>query len=131
MDESRAAALSETLGELRGVSRAGAADRAEMAGLLAARKIAAREHTTKGAAERKSAASGKRLVKPKAVKLPPPADFAPAEPAPPAPTPVEAVPAASAGSAAEGTQAAKAAVDQSLKDFLGADRRADFLTKKK
>eukprot|EP00964_Phaeocystis_antarctica_P079127 scaffold49261_cov62-Phaeocystis_antarctica.AAC.6 len=114
-----------------------------MAGLLAARKIAAREHTTKGAAERKSAASGKRLVKPKAqplvwnpnpnpaVKLPPPADFAPAEPAPPAPTPVEAVPAASAGSAAEGTQAAKAAVDQSLKDFLGADRRADFLTKKK
>ena len=69
MDESRAAALSETLGELRGVSRAGAAERAEMAGLLAARKIAAREHTTKGAAERKSAASGKRLVKPKAQPL--------------------------------------------------------------
>jgi len=131
VDERRAAALTQTLSELRGVSRAGATERAEMAGLLAARKGAAREQSKKGQAERKSAARGKRLLKAKAVKLPPPADFAPAEAAPPAAPPVEAVPAASAAAAAEDTQSAKTAVDKSLKDFLGADRRADFLTRKK
>ena len=117
VDERRAAALSESLAELRGVARPGAAERAQLADMRAARKGAAREQSKKGHAERRRAASGVRLAKPKPVKLPPPADFAPAERAKPAAPP------------AEGAEAAKKAVDQSLVDFLGGDRRTEWLNK--
>ena len=129
MDEGRAAALTQTLGAMRGVTRAGAAERAELSALLAARRGAAREHGQKAQAQRKSEAKGSRLSR--AVKLPPPADLVTisetiSEPSPPVePVPAEPVPAASApGPEAEETQ--------SLKDFLGADpRRADFLINNK
>ena len=84
--------------------------------MRAARKGAALEASKKGHAERRRAASGVRLAKNKAVKLPPPADFKPAERAPPA-------------EGAEGAEAAKKAVDQSLVDFLGGDRRTEWLNK--
>lgn len=123
VDERRAAALAESLTELRGVAPPGAAERAQLADLRAARKGAALEQSKKGHAERRRAAGGVRLAKPKAVKLPPPADFAPVERAPPAAPPAEPVP------AAEAAEAAKKAVDQSLVDFLGGTRRAEFLSK--
>ena len=123
VDERRAAALAESLTELRGVAPPGAAERAQLADLRAARKGAALEQSEKGLAERRRAAGGVRLAKPKAVKLPPPADFAPVERAPPAAPPAEPVP------AAEAAEAAKKAVDQSLVDFLGGTRRAEFLSK--
>ena len=116
VDERRAAALSESLAELRGVARPGAAERAQLADMRAARKGAALEASKKGHAERRRAAGGVRLAKPKPVKLPPPADFAPAERAPLAP-------------AAEGAEASKKAVDKSLVDFLGGDRRTEWLNK--